>query len=116
MKYVLMYTSTPELDASADPAAAEAVYKRVYEWFGANAGVMADSGAELLGIETATSVKFADAGPVVVDVACTDGSVGRLVLPSSEGALERHGGLVLSPLRRHQPADARFAKTTLDLQ
>ena len=67
MKYVLMYTSTPELDAQADPEAMQAIYQRVYEWFGANEGVMQDSGAELLGIETATSLKFADGGPVVVD-------------------------------------------------
>ena len=67
MKYVLMYTSRPDLDAGADPEAQQALYKRVYEWFGANEGVMADSGAELLGIETATSVKFSDSGPVVVD-------------------------------------------------
>ncbi len=67
MKYVLMYTSTPELDANADPEAAQELYKKVYEWFGTHAGVMADSGAELLGIETATSVKFASDGPVVVD-------------------------------------------------
>ena len=67
MKYVLMYTSRPDLDAGADPEAQQALYKRVYEWFGANEGVMADSGAELLGIETATSVKFGDSGPVVVD-------------------------------------------------
>ena len=67
MKYVLMYTSRPDLAAGADPEAAQAVYQRVYEWFGANAGVMADSGAELLGVETATTVKHGDDGPVVVD-------------------------------------------------
>ena len=44
MKYVLMYTSRPDLAAGADPEAAQAIYKRVYEWFGENAGVMADSG------------------------------------------------------------------------
>lgn len=67
MKYVLMYTSRPDLDAGADPEAQQALYQRVYEWFGTNAGVMEDAGAELLGIETATSVKFAESGPVVVD-------------------------------------------------
>ena len=68
MKYVLMYHLTPDLDANADPAAAEDVYKDgVYEWFGTHSDVMADAGAELLGIETATGVKFADGGPVVVD-------------------------------------------------
>ena len=67
MKYVLMYTSRPDLDAGADPETMQALYQRVYEWFGANEGVMEQAGAELLGIETATSVKFADGGPVVVD-------------------------------------------------
>ena len=67
MKYVLMFTSRPDLDASVDPEAMQAVYKRIYEWFGTNADVIADAGAELLGIETATSVKFGDGGPVVVD-------------------------------------------------
>jgi hypothetical protein len=66
MKYVLMYTSRPDLAASADPEASEALYKRVYEWFGENAGVMADSGAELLGVETATTVKHGDDGAAVV--------------------------------------------------
>ena len=67
MKYVLMYVSRPDLDAGASPEATQALYKRVYEWFGEHAGVMADSGAELLGVETATSVKYGDDGPVVVD-------------------------------------------------
>ena len=67
MKYVLMYVSRPDLDAGASPEATQALYKRVYEWFGENAGVMADSGAELLGVETATSVKYGEDGPVVVD-------------------------------------------------
>jgi hypothetical protein len=67
MKYVLMYTSRPDLAAGADPEAAQALYKRVYEWFQENAGVMADSGAELLGVETATTVKHGDGGAVVVD-------------------------------------------------
>ncbi len=67
MKYVLMYTSRPDLDANADPEAAQALYKRVYEWFGENGGIMADSGAELLGVETATTVKHGAEGAVVVD-------------------------------------------------
>ena len=67
MKYVLMYTSRPDLAANADPEAAQALYKRVYEWFTEHAGVMVDSGAELLGVETATTVKHGDSGSVVVD-------------------------------------------------
>jgi hypothetical protein len=67
MKYVLMFTSRPDLAGNPDPEAAQALYKRVYEWFEENAGVLADGGAELLGVETATTVKHGDAGPVVVD-------------------------------------------------
>jgi hypothetical protein len=66
MKYVLMFTSRPDLAANADPEAAHAVYKRVYEWFQENAEVL-EGGAELLGIETATTVKHGDDGPLVVD-------------------------------------------------
>jgi len=67
MKYVLMYTSRPDLAGESDSEAAQAIYKRVYEWFQENAEIMADSGAELLGIETATTVKHGDGGAVVVD-------------------------------------------------
>jgi len=67
MKYVRMYTSRPDLAGETDSEAAQAIYKRVYEWFGENAGVMADSGAELLGVETATTVKHGSDGTVVVD-------------------------------------------------
>jgi len=67
MKYVLMYTSRPDLAAGVDPETAQAAYKRVYEWFGENAAVMADSGAELLGVETATTVRHSPDGAVVVD-------------------------------------------------
>jgi hypothetical protein len=67
MKYVLMFTSRPDLAANADPEAAQAVYKRVYEWFEENSDVLAEGGAELLGVETATTVKHGDDGPLVVD-------------------------------------------------
>ena len=67
MKYVLMYTSRPDLAADSDPESAQALYKRVYEWLGENADVMADSGAELLGVETATTVRHGGECPVVVD-------------------------------------------------
>ena len=66
MKYVLMFTSRPDLATNADPEAAQAVYKRVYEWFQENAEVL-EGGAELLGIETASTVKHGDDGPLVVD-------------------------------------------------
>ena len=67
MKYVLMFTSRPDLDAALDPEQAQAVYARVYEWFGVNADHIADSGAELHPVTTATTVRHAEDGPVVVD-------------------------------------------------
>jgi len=67
MKYVLMYTSRPDLDASVPPEDAQVIYKQVYEWFMANGEKFADSGAELHPVTTATTVKSGDGGPVVVD-------------------------------------------------
>lgn len=67
MKYVIMFTSTPELDAAVPPERAQDVYSRIYEWFGANAQQIADSGAELQPVTTATTVRSGDDGPVVVD-------------------------------------------------
>lgn len=67
MKYVLMFTARPDLLASVDPAVGEEVYKRVYEWFGTNAEHLADTGAELHPVTTATTVKHGPDGPVVVD-------------------------------------------------
>ena len=55
MKYVLMFTSRPDLSANVDPELSQAIYKKVYEWFGENGDKFADNGAELLGIETATT-------------------------------------------------------------
>ena len=55
MKYVLMFTSRPDLDATIDKETMEADYKKIYEWFGTNADKIADGGAELLGVETATT-------------------------------------------------------------
>lgn len=67
MKYVIMFTSTPELDAAVPPERAQEVYGRIYEWFGANAERIADSGAELHPVTTATTVRSSEDGPVVVD-------------------------------------------------
>ena len=69
MKYVLMFTSRTDLDDAVEPEHAQAVYKRVYEWFqeqGA-AGKIADGGAELHPVTTATTVRHGDEEPVVVD-------------------------------------------------
>ncbi|WP_194397913.1 YciI family protein [Microbacterium atlanticum] len=67
MKYVIMFTSTPELDAAVPPERAQEVYGRIYEWFGEHSDHIADGGAELLPVDTATTVRHGDNGPVVVD-------------------------------------------------
>ena len=67
MKYVLMYTNRPDLDAAIPPERQQEVNQAIYAWFGQNAAAFADSGAELLGPETATTVRAGDGGPVVVD-------------------------------------------------
>ncbi len=66
MKYVLMYTSRPDLAADLPPEQWEQTYAAIYGWFQKHASVMTDSGAELKGPETATSVKTGDNGEVVV--------------------------------------------------
>lgn len=69
MKYVIMFTSRPDLDAAVDPEQAQAVYKRIFAWFEEHgaAGTITDSGAELHPVTTATTVKYGEDGPVVVD-------------------------------------------------
>jgi hypothetical protein len=67
MKYVIMFTSTPELDAAVSPEHAEQVYRRVYEWFGTHNDVISDSGAELQPVNTATTVTHSGGAPVVTD-------------------------------------------------
>lgn len=68
MKYVLMYTSRPDLDAAVPPERQQEVYRAIFEWFTKHGGVMVNGGAELQGHETATTVKTGENGsPVVVD-------------------------------------------------
>ncbi len=67
MKYVLMFTSTPELDAAVPPERAQEVYGRIYQWFGEHAEHLDDSGAELHPVTTATTVKHGGDAPVVAD-------------------------------------------------
>jgi hypothetical protein len=64
MKYVLMFTSEPAQLAEVAPDKAQEVYGKIYAWFGEHQAQIADNGAELQGIETATTVKH---GGVVVD-------------------------------------------------
>lgn len=67
MKYVLMFTSMPEFDEAVPPERAQEVYAQIYQWFVDNNDKFADSGAELMPISTATTVKHSENGPVVVD-------------------------------------------------
>ncbi len=64
MKYVLMFAADPAAQATVDPQVAQEVYGKVYRWFGENAASILDAGAELLGPDTATTVR---SGGVVVD-------------------------------------------------
>lgn len=70
MKYVLMFCDTPSVYESVDEASVKAMYDEIFAWFeeqGA-AGRIADSGAELQPVTTATTVRSGDDGePVVVD-------------------------------------------------
>jgi len=67
MKYVVMFTSRTDLDAAVPPERAQEVYGRIYEWFGTNAEVIADGGAQLEPVSTATTVRYGETGPEVVD-------------------------------------------------
>ncbi|MFN8189010.1 MAG: YciI family protein [Nocardioidaceae bacterium] len=69
MKYVLMFTSRPDLADAIDPELAKQVYAATYQWFQEHgaAGRIADSGAELHPVTTATTIKHGDDGPLVVD-------------------------------------------------
>lgn len=68
MKYVLLYTSTPELMADVPEQAQQEVYQAIYGWFDKFGSAITDAGAELEPPTTATSVKSGTNGtPVVVD-------------------------------------------------
>ncbi|MDY0909156.1 YciI family protein [Microbacterium sp. CFBP9034] len=67
MKYVIMFTSTPELDAAVPPERLQEIYGRIFEWYQEHDAAIEDSGAELMPADTATSVKSSPNGPVVVD-------------------------------------------------
>lgn len=64
MKYVLMFTSDPELDATVPEERQEADLQRIFAWHEENAAHILEGGAALHGVETATTVR---AGGVVVD-------------------------------------------------
>lgn len=70
MKYVIMFTSRPDLDEAVPAERQEAVYQEIFAWFDRNGDKFANGGAELQPASTATTVKAADGPdgkPVVVD-------------------------------------------------
>ncbi len=69
MKYVLMFCDTPDLYDQVSPEDAKATYEEVFGWFDQNyaAGRIAEGGAELQPVTTATTVKGGGGEPVVVD-------------------------------------------------
>ena len=67
MKYVIMFTSIPELDAAVPPERMEEDYTRIYRWFEENANSIDDAGAQLHPVETATTVRYGENGTVVAD-------------------------------------------------
>lgn len=66
MKYVIMFTSDPELDAQQPAEALQKDYAEIYEWFVANGGAIVEGGAELQPVTTATTVRHGTDGPLVV--------------------------------------------------
>ena len=58
MKYVLMYSSRPDLDAAVPEERRMEVYGQIFQWFETHASVFVDAGAELQGPETATTVRL----------------------------------------------------------
>jgi hypothetical protein len=69
MKYVLMFCDTPDLYDQVSPEDAKTTYEEVFGWFDQNyaAGRIAEGGAELQPVTTATTVKGGGGEPVVVD-------------------------------------------------
>ncbi|TFC40268.1 YciI family protein [Cryobacterium sp. TMT2-42-4] len=67
MKYVIMFTFDPELDAQVPADRMQGLYARAYEWYGVNAAQIAAGGAQLQPVETATTLKYSESGTVVVD-------------------------------------------------
>jgi len=67
VKYVIMFTFDPELDAQVPEDRMQGLYGRAYQWYGENAAQIADGGVQLQPVETATTVKYSESGTVVVD-------------------------------------------------
>lgn len=66
MKYVLMYTSRPDLDALVPEERQQEVYQEIFGWFEKHGAAFVDGGAELQPPDTASTVRAADDGDLVV--------------------------------------------------
>src|SRR5918994_5240015 len=66
MKYVLMFTSRPDLDAAVPAEQMQQTYTAMFSWFEKYGSVIVNQGAELTPPETATSVKTGEDGSAVV--------------------------------------------------
>ncbi|WGD37185.1 YciI family protein [Lysinibacter sp. HNR] len=67
MKYVLMFTSNPELDAAVPQERVEADMQRIFEWHEVNSDSIIEGGAALHGPDTATTIRANRGTPVIVD-------------------------------------------------
>lgn len=70
MKYVVMFTSQPELDAAVPQERQQEIYQQIFGWFQQNAASITNNGAELQPPSTATTVKSpTEPGgePIVID-------------------------------------------------
>ena len=67
MKYVIMFTFDPELDAQVPADRMQGLYGRAYQWYTDNAAQIADGGAQQQPDETATTEKYGQSGTVLVD-------------------------------------------------
>lgn len=70
MKYVIMFTSQPDLDAAVPEERQREIYQQIFGWFEEHGASFADGGAELQPPSTATTVKSPmepGGEPIVVD-------------------------------------------------
>lgn len=67
MKYVLMFTSQPDIDKTISPERYGEVVAEIYHWFEANSERIVNDGAALQDPPTAKTVRSGTPDPVVVD-------------------------------------------------
>ena len=67
MKYVLMFTSQPEIDKTIPAEDYDQVLVEIFRWFETNAEHIVNDGAALQDPPTAKTVRSGTSGPVIVD-------------------------------------------------